>query len=394
MAGIAWEFETFPEYLDAVGRRGNGPQLHGVHRALRAAALRDGRRRLRARRDGGRDRADVRARARGDRQRARPGSRPASRSRTAASTASRCRAASPSTTRSRRCSSPRARPARAWCSSRPGEQCSYADVYEWQPRVGRPFTYPLFASPGGQAPRSRSRCTSRASRAARACGRRSRRDRSPCSSRWPTPTASTPGKVFGELMKVSRAVRLAAYRDPDVAGARGGRPRGVADEAAVGDLRGVGVAAVPRAAGPAGERPRARARLQPARRDVRDRGRRRPHDPLPCVHRQRRRRGRRPAAHARERRARPLRRGRARRPAVRRAAADRPARHLGARPRGHAARGRGPQADRRAGRHVRLRAPRLSARGLLGRRVRVRSADASAPARPGACATSRPTPSA
>src|SRR2546421_183900 len=32
----------------------------------------------------------------------------------------------------------------------PGEQCTYADVYEWQPRVGRPFTYPLFAAPGGR----------------------------------------------------------------------------------------------------------------------------------------------------------------------------------------------------------------------------------------------------
>ena len=26
-----------------------------------------------------------------------------------------------------------------------GEQCTYADMYEWQPRIGRPFTYPLFA---------------------------------------------------------------------------------------------------------------------------------------------------------------------------------------------------------------------------------------------------------
>ena len=31
----------------------------------------------------------------------------------------------------------------------PGEQCGYPDVYEWQPRVGRPFTYPLFARPNG-----------------------------------------------------------------------------------------------------------------------------------------------------------------------------------------------------------------------------------------------------
>ena len=56
-----------------------------------------------------------------------------------------------------------------------------------------------------------------------------------------------------------------------------------------------------------------------------------------------------------QRRARPLRRGRAHRPAVRRAAAHRPARHVGARARCHAARARGAQADRRAGRHVRLR---------------------------------------
>ena len=43
------------------------------------------------------------------------------------------------------------------------------------------------------------------------------------------------------------------------------------------------------------------------------------------------------------------------------------------------ARAGGPQADRRAGRHVRLRAPRLPARGQLGRRVRVRPARRSAP---------------
>ena len=60
-------------------------------------------------------------------------------------TGSRCRAASPSATRSRRCSWPPAAPARAWCSPPPGEQCTYADMYEWQPRIGRPFTYPLFA---------------------------------------------------------------------------------------------------------------------------------------------------------------------------------------------------------------------------------------------------------
>ena len=42
MAGVAWEFATFPEYLDLVGRRGTLAQLHRVRRALRGAALRDG----------------------------------------------------------------------------------------------------------------------------------------------------------------------------------------------------------------------------------------------------------------------------------------------------------------------------------------------------------------
>src|SRR5437870_4663579 len=31
-----------------------------------------------------------------------------------------------------------------------GEQCSYADMYEWQARIGRPFTYPLFALADGR----------------------------------------------------------------------------------------------------------------------------------------------------------------------------------------------------------------------------------------------------
>src|SRR5438105_12227348 len=32
----------------------------------------------------------------------------------------------------------------------PGPQCSYADVYDWAPRIGRPFMYPLFATPTGR----------------------------------------------------------------------------------------------------------------------------------------------------------------------------------------------------------------------------------------------------
>ena len=96
VAGIAWDFETFPEYLDSVRPARHRAQLHRVRRALRAAALRDGRRRLRAR--GHRPTRSSRCATlvrEGDRARARPASPRASRTRTAASTASRCRAASP-----------------------------------------------------------------------------------------------------------------------------------------------------------------------------------------------------------------------------------------------------------------------------------------------------------
>ena len=107
---------------------------------------------------------------------------------------------------------------------------------------------------------SRSRCTSRASPTARRSGRRSRRGRSPCSSRWPTRTASTPARCSASCMKGGRAVRLAAYRDP------AWRARAAADleqspmKPRWETFEVSESAALPRAAGPAGERPRARAR--------------------------------------------------------------------------------------------------------------------------------------
>jgi N-acyl-D-amino-acid deacylase len=96
----------------------------------------------------------------------------------------------------------------------PGEQCSYADVYEWQPRVGRPFTYPLFAAPGGRHLEP---------------VELHQRGLAHGANVWPqvTPRPLTmlftmadayslnTGSVFGELLKVSRPVRLAAYRDPE-----------------------------------------------------------------------------------------------------------------------------------------------------------------------------------
>jgi len=95
----------------------------------------------------------------------------------------------------------------------PGEQCQYADVYEWQPKVGRPFTYPLFARPdGAHGP------TVELHQAGIAAG----------ASVWPqvTPRPLTMqftmadaynlnvGTVFGALLEQDRAARLAAYADP------------------------------------------------------------------------------------------------------------------------------------------------------------------------------------
>jgi len=96
----------------------------------------------------------------------------------------------------------------------PGPQCAYADVYEWQPRVGLPFTYPLFARPGGAHLETVDLHEKGLARGANV---------------WPqvTPRPLTMqftmedaynlnvGTVFGELLKVGRAVRRAAYRDSE-----------------------------------------------------------------------------------------------------------------------------------------------------------------------------------
>ncbi len=102
-AGIPWDFETFPEYLDVGGTARNDAELHGVHRAHRGAALRDGRRGVRARAaHGRRARADGRARAPRPSRPVQPASRRARRPRTTATAAGRCRHASRASTRWRR----------------------------------------------------------------------------------------------------------------------------------------------------------------------------------------------------------------------------------------------------------------------------------------------------
>jgi N-acyl-D-amino-acid deacylase len=96
----------------------------------------------------------------------------------------------------------------------PGEQCTYTDVYEWQPRVGRPFTYPLFAAPGGKHLEPVRLHEAGIAHGAQVWPQVTPR---PLTMQFTLadPYSLNTGQVFGELMKVSRAVRLAAYRDPE-----------------------------------------------------------------------------------------------------------------------------------------------------------------------------------
>jgi len=95
----------------------------------------------------------------------------------------------------------------------PGEQCSYADVYEWQPRVGRPFTYPLFAAPGGKHLEPVRLHEQGLSRGAQVWPQVTPR---PLTMQFTMADAYSlnTGKVFGELMQGDREARIAAYRDP------------------------------------------------------------------------------------------------------------------------------------------------------------------------------------
>jgi len=213
VAGVAWDFETFPEYLDAVGRRGTVLNFTAYigHSALRIYVMGDAAYERAATADeiermGGLVREGIDAGAAGFS--------------TSFSFAHRGVDGKPVPSRFAEADEVEALFLAAGEAGKgvvlitPGKQCTYADVYEWQPRVGRPFTYPLFAAPGG-------------------------RHLEPVGLHeqglvdgadvWPqvTPRPLTMqftmadaynlnvGTVFGELMQGDRDARVAAYRDPE-----------------------------------------------------------------------------------------------------------------------------------------------------------------------------------
>jgi N-acyl-D-aspartate/D-glutamate deacylase len=108
----------------------------------------------------------------------------------------------------------------------PGHQCTYADVYELQPRVGRPFVYPLFAQPEAGHASQLELHRKGLARGARVWPQVTPR---PLTMEFTLadPFSLNVGKLFGELMQQPREARLAAYRDP------AWRARAVADLATV-----------------------------------------------------------------------------------------------------------------------------------------------------------------
>jgi N-acyl-D-aspartate/D-glutamate deacylase len=96
----------------------------------------------------------------------------------------------------------------------PGKQCDYPDFYELQPRIGRPFTWPLFAAPGG---RHRPQLAIHEDSLAKDLEVWPQVTPRPLTMQFTMADAYSlnVGKVFGELLERSREERIAAYRDPE-----------------------------------------------------------------------------------------------------------------------------------------------------------------------------------
>jgi N-acyl-D-amino-acid deacylase len=95
-----------------------------------------------------------------------------------------------------------------------GEQCTYADMYEWQARIGRPFTYPLFALADGRHHPQLELHDASVIRGARVYPQVTPR---PLTMQFTmaSPFSLNVGRLFGDLMDKDRDARVAAYRDPD-----------------------------------------------------------------------------------------------------------------------------------------------------------------------------------
>jgi N-acyl-D-amino-acid deacylase len=212
-AGIAWEFETFPDYLDLVGQRGTALNFTAYigHTALRLYVMGD------AAYERAATSEEIEEMCQLVDEAMEVGAAGLS---TSFSFAHRGVDGKPVPSRFAEMDEVEAlftavgRAGKGVVLATPGWQCEYPDVFTWQERIGRPFTCPLFALSNGKH-----RDVVRLHEEALARG----------ANVWPqvTPRPLTMqftladaynlnvGTVFGELIKVSPEVRKAAYRDQE-----------------------------------------------------------------------------------------------------------------------------------------------------------------------------------
>ncbi len=212
-AGIVWDFETFPEYLNLVAQRGTALNFTAYigHSALRLYVLGDAAYERAATPDEIQEMCRLLTEAIGI---------GAAGFSTSFSFAHRGADGKPVPSRFAEMDEVEAlfmtagKTGKGVVLTTPGWQCEYPDVWKWQPRVGRPFTCPLFSSSGGQHLK-----VVKLLQEGNANG----------ANVWPqvTPRPLTmqftladaynlnTSEVFGELLKVGRAVRKAAFRDPE-----------------------------------------------------------------------------------------------------------------------------------------------------------------------------------
>ncbi len=212
-AGIAWEFETFPDYLDLVGRRGTTLNFTAYigHTALRLYVMGD------AAYERAATTEEIERMCQLVGEAMEVGAAGLS---TSFSFAHRGVDGKPVPSRFAEMDEVEAlfmavgKAGKGVVLATPGWQCEYPDVFTWQPKVGRPFTCPLFALSSGKH-----REVVQWHEEALARG----------ADVWPqvTPRPLTMqftladaynlnvGRVFGELIKVSPEVRRAAFRDQE-----------------------------------------------------------------------------------------------------------------------------------------------------------------------------------
>src|SRR5215211_6248620 len=95
-----------------------------------------------------------------------------------------------------------------------GEQCTYADMYELQPRIGRPFTYPLFALANDRHHPQLELHEAAVARGVQVWPQVTPR---PLTMQFTmdSPFSLNVSPMFGQLMNATRDARLAAYADAD-----------------------------------------------------------------------------------------------------------------------------------------------------------------------------------